>query len=43
VRAITNPRYRALIAELERRTGVPPALNTSINEHEPIVEQTRAS
>jgi len=37
VRAATNPRYHALIAEFERQTGVPLVLNTSFNEHEPIV------
>jgi len=33
----TNPRYWALIAAFERRTGVPMVLNTSFNENEPIV------
>lgn len=33
----TNPRYHALISEFERQTGVPLVLNTSFNEHEPIV------
>ncbi len=33
----TNPRYHALISEFERQTGVPLMLNTSFNEHEPIV------
>ena len=37
VSAATNPRYHALISEFERRTGVPLVLNTSFNEHEPIV------
>jgi len=37
VSAATNPRYHALIAEFERQTGVPVVLNTSFNEHEPIV------
>jgi carbamoyltransferase len=37
VNAQTNPRYHALIAEFERQTGVPLVLNTSFNEHEPIV------
>jgi len=37
VSAATNPRYHALIAEFERQTGVPLVLNTSFNEHEPIV------
>jgi carbamoyltransferase len=33
----TNPRYHALISEFDRQTGVPLVLNTSFNEHEPIV------
>jgi carbamoyltransferase len=37
VSARTNPRYHALISEFERQTGVPLVLNTSFNEHEPIV------
>jgi carbamoyltransferase len=37
VSARTNPRYHALIAEFERQTGVGLVLNTSFNEHEPIV------
>ena len=37
VSAKTNPRYHALISEFERQTGVPLVLNTSFNEHEPIV------
>ena len=37
VSASTNPRYHALITEFERQTGVPLVLNTSFNEHEPIV------
>jgi carbamoyltransferase len=37
VSAATNPRYHALISEFERQTGVPLVLNTSFNEHEPIV------
>jgi carbamoyltransferase len=37
VSAGTNPRYHALISEFERQTGVPVVLNTSFNEHEPIV------
>jgi carbamoyltransferase len=37
VSAETNPRYHALISEFERQTGVPLMLNTSFNEHEPIV------
>jgi carbamoyltransferase len=37
VSADTNPRYHALIAEFDRQTGVPLVLNTSFNEHEPIV------
>jgi carbamoyltransferase len=37
VSAATNPRYHALISEFGRQTGVPLVLNTSFNEHEPIV------
>jgi carbamoyltransferase len=37
VSARTNPRYHALISEFARQTGVPLVLNTSFNEHEPIV------
>jgi len=37
VSTATNPRYHALIAEFDRQTGVPLVLNTSFNEHEPIV------
>jgi carbamoyltransferase len=37
VSAATNPRYHALITEFDRQTGVPLVLNTSFNEHEPIV------
>jgi carbamoyltransferase len=37
VSARTNPRYHALIAAFEKRTGIPLLLNTSFNEHEPIV------
>lgn len=37
VSAATNPRYHALISEFERQTGVGLVLNTSFNEHEPIV------
>jgi carbamoyltransferase len=37
VSAATNPRYHALISEFDRQTGVPLLLNTSFNEHEPIV------
>jgi len=37
VSAATNPRYHALITEFEKQTGVPLVLNTSFNEHEPIV------
>jgi carbamoyltransferase len=37
VSAATNPRYHALIAEFDKQTGVPLVLNTSFNEHEPIV------
>jgi len=32
-----NPRYWALIAEVEKLTGIPVVLNTSFNENEPIV------
>lgn len=39
VNAEVNPRYHALIAELDRLTGVPIVLNTSFNDAgEPIVE-----
>jgi carbamoyltransferase len=37
VSAKTNQRYHRLITEFERLTGVPLVLNTSFNEHEPIV------
>jgi carbamoyltransferase len=37
VSARTNPRYHALISEFGRQTGVGLVLNTSFNEHEPIV------
>jgi carbamoyltransferase len=37
VRAETNPLFHRLIAEFERRTGVPLVLNTSFNDSEPIV------
>ncbi|HZL18760.1 MAG TPA: carbamoyltransferase C-terminal domain-containing protein [Polyangia bacterium] len=37
VSASVNPRYHALISEFDRQTGVPLVLNTSFNEHEPIV------
>jgi carbamoyltransferase len=37
VSARTNPRYHALISEFERQTGIGLVLNTSFNEHEPIV------
>jgi carbamoyltransferase len=37
VSAAVNPRYHALISEFDRQTGVPLVLNTSFNEHEPIV------
>jgi carbamoyltransferase len=37
VSAKTNPRYHALITEFGRLTCVPLVLNTSFNEHEPIV------
>ena len=37
VSAATNPRYHGLISEFARQTGVPLVLNTSFNEHEPIV------
>jgi carbamoyltransferase len=41
VSSATNPRYHALISEFERQTGVPLLLNTSFNEHEPIVTTPR--
>jgi len=37
VQAATNPLFFRLIAEFERRTGVPLVLNTSFNDSEPIV------
>jgi carbamoyltransferase len=37
VSAATNPRYHRLISTFDRQTGVPLVLNTSFNEHEPIV------
>jgi carbamoyltransferase len=37
VLAHTNPRYHRLISEFAQATGVPVVLNTSFNEHEPIV------
>jgi carbamoyltransferase len=37
VLARTNPRYHKLISEFAQATGVPVVLNTSFNEHEPIV------
>jgi carbamoyltransferase len=37
VSATSNPRYHALISEFERQTSIPLVLNTSFNEHEPIV------
>ena len=37
VSAKTNPRYHRLISTFEHKTGVPLVLNTSFNEHEPIV------
>lgn len=37
VSARTNPRYHALIGAFADLTGVPAVLNTSFNEHEPIV------
>src|SRR5207302_2910049 len=37
VSAVTNPRYHALISAFEQQTGIPLVLNTSFNEHEPIV------
>ncbi|MGI8421328.1 MAG: carbamoyltransferase family protein [Gaiellaceae bacterium] len=37
VEARTSPRYRRLIEEFDRLTGVPVVLNTSFNENEPIV------
>jgi len=33
----TNPRYHKLISAFQQETGVPVVLNTSFNEHEPIV------
>jgi carbamoyltransferase len=37
VNSTTNPRYHRLISEFAKQTGVPLVLNTSFNEHEPIV------
>ena len=37
VSAKTNPRYHNLISEFARQTEIPMVLNTSFNEHEPIV------
>jgi carbamoyltransferase len=37
VTAASSPRYHALISEFYNQTGVPLVLNTSFNEHEPIV------
>ncbi len=37
VEARVEPRYYELIAEFEKRTGVPVLVNTSFNENEPIV------
>ena len=37
VSAKSNPRYHALISAFAQQTGVPLVLNTSFNEHEPIV------
>jgi carbamoyltransferase len=37
VSSATSPLYHALISAFARRTGVPIVLNTSFNEHEPIV------
>ncbi len=37
VEAAQSPRYRRLIEEFDRLTGVPILLNTSFNENEPIV------
>lgn len=37
VSAKTNPRYHNLISEFARQTSIPMVLNTSFNEHEPIV------
>ena len=37
VEASQSPRYRRLIEEFDRLTGVPILLNTSFNENEPIV------
>lgn len=33
----TNPRFHALLEEMDKRTGVPVLLNTSFNDQEPIV------
>jgi carbamoyltransferase len=37
VSAQSSPEFHALITEFARHTGVPILLNTSFNEHEPIV------
>jgi carbamoyltransferase len=37
VRKETNPRFHALLTEMDKRTGVPVLLNTSFNDQEPIV------
>jgi carbamoyltransferase len=37
VQAATNPLFHALIVAFAELTGVPMLLNTSFNEHEPIV------
>ena len=37
VSSTTNPRYHAVISAFAAKTGVPLVLNTSFNEHEPIV------
>ena len=41
VSARSNPRYHALISEFERQTGIGMVLNTSFNEHEPVVASPR--
>ena len=33
----TNPRFHRLIVEMERLTGIPMVLNTSLNDREPII------
>lgn len=41
VSSTSSPRYHALISEFERQTGVGMVLNTSFNEHEPVVASPR--